>query len=169
VTKTIKQVDSLSEAEKRQLYGWGDDIFGASALNLSWRPKDLHFMIEMDGVLVSHVGVLKHEIAVAGKSVTVGGVGGVVTLPAWQQRGYATELMQYAVDFFNRWNVAAGLLFCMQRRVRFYETQGWRVVHHPVIIEQPDGETTSPLEVMVFSLADYAWPDGIVKLNSFPW
>ncbi|HEV7473808.1 MAG TPA: GNAT family N-acetyltransferase [Pyrinomonadaceae bacterium] len=169
MTKAIKQAGSLSEAEKQLLYDWGVDIFGADAFNLRWRPKDVHFLLDVDGMTVSHVGVLKHDVTIAGERVTVGGVGGVVTLPAWQKRGYASELMQHAVDFFRNWKVAAGLLFCMPWRVPFYESQGWRVVHHPVIIEQPDGAIVSPLEVMVFPLGDSVWPDGKVELNSFPW
>jgi GNAT superfamily N-acetyltransferase len=169
VTKIIRQTDSLSEAEKQRLYDWGDDIFGADAFNLRWRPKDLHFMMEVDGLTVSHVGILKHVVAVEGKPVTVGGVGGVVTLPAWQGRGFATDLMQHTVDFFRQWNIDAGFLFCMPRRVAFYESQGWRVVHQPVMVEQPNGEILSPLEIMVFPTGAFVWPEGKVRLNSFPW
>ncbi len=169
MTKTIRQTDSLSEAEKQQLYGWGDDIFGADAFNLRWRPKDLHFMLEVDGLTVSHVGILKHDVAVAGRPVTVCGVGGVVTLPAWQKRGFARELMQHAVGFFGQWKVDAGFLFCMPRRVAFYESQGWQVVHQPVVVEQPNGEILSPLEVMVFPTGEFVWPQGKIQLNSYPW
>jgi aminoglycoside 2'-N-acetyltransferase I len=168
VTKAIRQARSLSEAEKEQIFGWGEDIFGAADLNLHWRPKDLHFMLELDGTLVSHVGVLRHEVTVGAEQVTVAGVGGVVTLPAWQRRGYARELLEHTVDFFNYWEVDAGLLFCLQRRVPFYESQGWRVVNYPVMIQQPE-EIASPLEVMVLPLSEFKWPDGPVKLDSFPW
>jgi len=169
VTKTIRQADSLSDSEKQQLFGWGDDIFGGDSLKLEWRPKELHFMLEVAGVMVSHVGVLRHEVSVAGKSVMVGGVGGVVTVPEWQRRGYARELMQHTVNFFAEWKVDAGLLFCFPRRVKFYESQGWRILAQPVMVEQPAGEIVSPLGVMVFPLAGYSWPDGEVKLNSLPW
>lgn len=169
MSKAIRQAEYLSEAEKQRIFGWGEDIFGANDLNLSWRPKDLHFLLEVDGTLVSHVGVLRHTVSVVGKQVTVGGVGGVVTLPEWQRRGYARELMQHTADFFNHWDVEAGLLFCLQRRVPFYESQGWQVVKYPVMIQQTDTEIRSPLEVMVLPLHEFVWPAGPVKLNSFPW
>ena len=126
-------------------------------------------MLDVDGETVSHVGILRHEVRVAGEPVMVGGVGGVVTLPAWQKLGFARELMQHTVSFFENWNVEAGLLFCLRRRVAFYESQGWRLVHHPVMVEQPAGEIVSPLEVMVFPIGGHPWPGGKVKLNSYPW
>ena len=169
VNKTIRQADSLSEAETQQLYGWGDDIFGADAFNLRWRPKDLHFLLEIDGIPVSHVGILKHDVLVAGEPMKVGGVGGVVTLPAWQRHGYARELMQHTVDFLSRWEIDAGFLFCMPWRVAFYESQGWQVVHQPVTVEQPNGEILSPLGVMVIPTGKFVWPEGEIHLNSFPW
>ena len=169
VTREIRQSDSLTDAEKEKLFGWGVDIFGADDLNLRWRPKDVHFLMDVDGQTVSHVGVLKHGISVGGQLVTVGGVGGVVTLPAFQKNGYARELMLHAAQFLKKWQVDAGLLFCLRRRVPYYESQGWQVIDGPVMVEQPSGGIVSPLEVMVLPLSKASWPDGEVQLNSFPW
>ena len=169
LTSEITQTDALTEAEKEKLFGWGDDIFGANDLSLHWRPKDLHFLLQVSGEAVSHVGVLTHEVSVAGKPVLVGGVGGVVTPPAWQKRGYARRLMQHAARFLENEQVDAGLLFCLRRRVPFYESLGWRLVNYPVLIQQPSGEMVAPLEVMILPIGESKWPDGEVKLNSFPW
>ena len=169
VTRAIRQSDSLTDAEQEKLFGWGVDIFGADDLNLRWRPKDVHFLMDVDGQTVSHVGVLKHGISVGGQLATVGGVGGVVTLPNFQRNGYARELMLHAVEFLKKWQVDAGLLFCLRRRVPYYESQGWQVIDGPVVVEQPSGGIVSPLEVMVLQLCKASWPDGEVQLNSFPW
>jgi len=169
MTKEIRQAEFLTDVEKQQLFGWGDDIFGASSLNLHWRPKDAHFLLYVDGTAVSHVGVLKHVVSVDGEPVIVGGVGGVVTVPEEQKRGHARELMQHATRLLKEWRVDAGLLFCLKRIVPYYELQGWRVVEQPVLIKQPAGEITSPLEVMVLTFGGRLWPDGKVKLNSLPW
>ena len=86
----IKRSGTLSDAQWQKLFGWGEDIFGANDLGLKWRPKDLHFLLFENGEeLVSHVGVLKHTISVGGNPVTVGGVGGVVTVAEAQGKGYA--------------------------------------------------------------------------------
>jgi len=165
----IIQTDNLTEAQKEKLFGWGDDIFGADDLNLSWRPKDLHFLLQVLGETVSHVGVLTHEVTIDGNAVSVGGVGGVVTSPAWQKRGYARTLMQHAARFFESAQVEAGFLFCLRRRVPFYESQGWRLVKYPVLIQQPSGEMLAPLEAMMLPIGERSWPEGETKLNSFPW
>lgn len=169
MTEEIRQVDFLSDTEKEKLFGWGVDIFGADNLNLRWRPKDVHFLMKVDGETVSHVGVLKHEVSVGGQPVTVGGLGGVVTIPAFQRKGYARRLMLQAAGFLEKWDVDAGLLFCLQRRVPYYESQGWQVIERPVMIIQPAGEIVSPLEVMVLPFGKSSWPDVEVHLKSFPW
>ena len=165
----IRKTEILSDAEKQQLFEWGDDIFGAASLNLRWRTKTVHFILDIDGLPVSHVGLVKHEIKVGEQTVLVGGVGGVVTLPDWQKHGYARQLIKQAVNVFEQWRVDAGLLFCFQNRISFYESQGWRLLPGPVMVEQPEGEIASPLEVMVLPIDGYSWPDGDLKLNSFPW
>ena len=167
--KEIRQTDFLSDAENDRLFGWGVDIFGADDLNLRWRPKDVHFLMEVDGEMVSHVGVLKHEVSIVGELLTVAGVGGVVTIPAFQRNGHARELMLHAAGFLREWQVDAGLLFCLRRRVPYYESQGWQVLKQPVTIVQPSGEIVSPLEVMVLPFGKSSWPDGEVQLNSLPW
>ncbi len=77
--------------------------------------------------------------------------------------------MQHAAEFLKKWQVDAGLLFCLRRRVPYYESQGWQVIDGPVMVEQPSGGIVSPLEVMVLPLSKASWPDGEVQLNSFPW
>ena len=165
----IIQTDNLTQAQKEKLFDWGDDIFGASDLNLHWRPKDLHFLLKVSGETVSHVGVLTHEVSVAGKPIMVGGVGGVVTPPAWQKRGFARALMQHAARFLETAQVDAGFLLCLRRRVPFYESQGWRLLKYPVLIQQPSGEMLAPLAAMVLPIGERSWPEGEVTLNSFPW
>ena len=77
---------------------------------------------------MSHVGVLRHAVSVAGRPVTVGGVGGVVTLPEAQKKGYAGRLMRRAAEFFARGAaVQAGFLFCLPHMVDYYEKLGWPV------------------------------------------
>ena len=166
----IKQVEALTEADKQQLFGWGEDIFGAKSLNLNWRPKESHFLLRADGKVVSHVGVLKHVVSVESQPVTVGGVGGVVTVPEAQKKGFARALMLRAAEFFEQeWKADAGLLFCFPRLVPYYESLGWQVVERPVLIDQPYGKISSPLRVMVLPLGRKSWPPGNVELDSLPW
>ncbi|MGD1856275.1 MAG: GNAT family N-acetyltransferase [Leptolyngbyaceae cyanobacterium] len=166
----IRQAESLTDEEKQQLFGWGKNIFGVEALNLSWRPKDLHFLLYADGELTSHVGILKHVITVNEESVTVGGVGGVVTILKAQKQGFARQLMQHTAKFLKcEWKVAVGLLFCSSEMVAYYKTLGWQETRGPVLVEQPHGKITPPLRVMVLTLLEEKRLDGRIELHSLPW
>jgi GNAT superfamily N-acetyltransferase len=166
----IRHVEALTEADKQQLFGWGEDIFGVTSLGVRWRPKDSHFLLYADGKAVSHVGILKHVVSVENRPVTVGGVGGVVTVPEAHKKGFARMLMRHAAKFFElEWKADAGLLFCFPRLIPFYESLGWQIVERPVSIEQPHGKISSPLQVMVLSFGGRPWPSGDVELNSLPW
>ena len=170
MAEEIRQADALTDEEKRRLFGWGGNVFGVAALKLSWRPKDLHFLLYSDGEPVSHVGVLKHVVRLKGKPATLGGVGGVVTVPEAQKKGFARRLMQHTAKFFAReWNVDAGLLFCLPQMMAYYEALGWRGVKGPVLIEQPHGKVVSPLRVMVLPLREEDWTSGRIELRSLPW
>lgn len=170
MTEEIRQTEALTDEEKQRLFGWGENIFGVAALDVSWRSKVLHLLLYADGELVSHVGVLKHGVSVDGKPVVVGGVGGVVTVPTAQGKGYARKLMSHAAEVFEReWKVDAGLLFCLPKLTPYYEALGWQRVKGPVLIEQPGGEVVSPVEVMVLPFGGKGWPPGSVELHSLPW
>jgi predicted GNAT family N-acyltransferase len=166
----IRLVTNLSEAENQQLFEWGPDVFGAEALKLQWRPKDWHFLVYANDQLVSHVGVVKHIVTVGKQQVTVGGIGGVVTVPAAQGKGYASAALQQATKFmYEELMVEFGMLFCLARMVPFYQRFGWQEVREPVLIDQPSGKIPSPLAVMVLPCRSQTWPTGPVKLESLPW
>jgi GNAT superfamily N-acetyltransferase len=170
VAEEIRTAEALSDTEKQQLFGWGDDIFGAASLNLSWRPQDLHFLLYADGRAGSHVGILKQVVSVGGQPVLVGGVGSVVTVPGAQKKGCAAQLMREAARFLEqKWRVDAGLLFCLQRTVPFYARLGWQTIEQQVMIEQSAGKIASPLPAMVRPMGRRVWPSGTVELNSLPW
>lgn len=169
MTEEVSLSASLTDADKQQLFGWGNNIFAVASLNLCWRPKELHLLLHARGNLVSHVGLLRHTVCVGGRAISVGGVGGVVTVPAMQRRGYAWLLMRHAAKLFGEWQVDAGLLFCLPRMAPFYETLGWQIVERPVMIEQPSGKIVSPLQVMILPSDGRGWPDGEIDLHSLPW
>lgn len=170
MTEEIRQSARLTNEETKHLFGWGDNIFGVVPHALTWRPKELHFVLYSNGKPVSHVGLLKHVVAVNGKPVTVAGVGGVVTVPEAQRKGMACRLMQHAGQFLKRqWKVDAGLLFCLPKLEAYYMRLGWHTIEGPVTIEQPKGKIASPLRVMILPLGKTNWPTGEVDLQSLPW
>jgi len=149
----IRLVRQLSPAESDQLWGWGENIFGTANLNLTYRPKngeELRFVLytEPEGP-VSHAAVLKHLARANGRQVLVGGIGGVVTIPAAQRHGHAARLVRHATHFLREeWKVDFALLFCIDRMSGYYERLGWRKVGCEVLIDQPAGKVPSPFHVM---------------------
>lgn len=170
MTEEIRQANVITDAERERLFNWGENIFGVTSYTLSWRGKDVHFFMDVDGEAVSHASLLRHEISVGGRPVTVAGLGGVVTRPEAQGKGYARRLVQRAAEFFEQeWKVEAGLLFCLERLVSYYGSLGWQVVDAPVLIEQPTGQIQSPMPVMVWPCVGRQWPAGEIELHSLPW
>ncbi|HSN87482.1 MAG TPA: GNAT family N-acetyltransferase [Thermoanaerobaculia bacterium] len=165
----IRRSQDLSQETKRKL-GPGPDPFGMQAHTLSWREKDWHFFLDVDGEPVSHVGVLRQDVLVDGVPVPVAGLGGVITAPGFQGRGFAQALLREAVAFMtDELDADFGFLFCLPRLIPFYERLGWQTLPRPVLIEQPGGVMEFPFESMVLPLRGRPWPPGRVETQSLPW
>jgi hypothetical protein len=170
MSEAIRVVRQLTDDERQRLFGWGENIFGVEDNKYSWRPKDLHVIVDVGGEAVSHVGLVEQAVNVAGQSVRVAGVGAVVTAGGMHGRGYAQKAMRYAEKVMcEELKVEFGLLFCLDRLKPFYERQNWRLLEVPVEFDQPSGKMVSPLNVMVLPCQGQAWPAGSVDLCSLPW
>lgn len=170
MSESIRVVRELTDEERQRLFGWGENIFGVDDNKYTWRPKDLHIVLDVDGLAVSHVGLIDQTVKVAGQPVRVGGVGGVATNGEMHGRGYAQKTMRYAENFMcEEMKVKFGLLFCLDRLRPFYARQGWQLLHEPVEFDQPSGKMMSPLNVMVLPCGGQVWPAGAVDLCSLPW
>ena len=166
---TIRQSDTLTDAESQQLFHWGEDIFETAHLGLTWRPKDLHFFLEVDGRLASLAALLQHVISVNGQDATVAGLGGVATLPWAQRQGHARTVVMYAMKVFEAWDVDGGLLFCITKMVPYYTNLGWEIVNGPVFVEQPKGRIVSPVHVMTLPKTNRLRSVSRIDLDSLPW
>lgn len=158
----IRTFQTLPDAERQTLFGWGDDIFDVNQRGLQWRTKDWHFVLYEDGVPRANASVLRHG--------AIGGLGGVITLPEARGRGLARTVVGRATEFMrDDLGVSFGLLFCLPRLVPFYESQGWTLVEPGVLIDQPGGKIPSPVPVMVLPFGREPWPEERVDLGSLPW
>ena len=170
MSEIIRVVNELMDEERQRLFGWGEHIFGVEDSKYTWRPKDVHIILDVDGRAASHVGLIDHTVDVAGQMVRVGGVGGVATNGELHGRGYSQKTLRYAEQFMrDEMKVEFGLLFCLDRLKPFYERQGWQLLTEPVEIEQPAGRMVSPLNVMVLPFDGRVWPKGTTDLRSLPW
>jgi GNAT superfamily N-acetyltransferase len=167
----IRVTENFTDEQREQVFGWGTDIFGVEAHNYRWQPKRWHVLLEADGRLVTHVGLLKHVVKVGGEPVTVGGIGGVATRGEAHGRGYATQAMRFAESYMcEQLQVDFGLLFCRDPLVAFYRKLGWQLLPERAQAEQPSGKIILPFHAFVRPCqAQSSWPPGSIDLDGLPW
>ncbi|MFC1713852.1 GNAT family N-acetyltransferase, partial [Candidatus Poribacteria bacterium] len=152
--------------------GWSDDVFGSAHFDLRCRPADWRFVVYVDEQVVSQAGIVNHVVIIGNQKVSVGGIGGVLTIPSARLKGHARAMLQAALDFMHReWGAEFGFLICLDRMIPFYQKLGWQKVVDTVIMDQPSGKMPLPsgLSAMVFPCQDEEWPAGTVEMNSMPW
>lgn len=166
----VHLTQTLSDEQRRILLGWGDDIFDVGQLDWHGRKKEWQVLGYAGGQLVSRVGILKTVVNVAQLPFSVGGIGGVVTIPAAQRKGYARLLLQQAAAFMaDTLQVDFALLFCLPRLLPFYRRAGWQEVTSAVFIDQPAGRIASPAPLMWLACRGVQnWPAGPVEIG-LPW
>jgi predicted GNAT family N-acyltransferase len=135
-----------------------------------WSDVDWHILITVGEELVSHVEIVEREAFVGQESIRLGGIGGVLTLPAWRGRGLAKVGMQKTQAFMcEELGVDFGLLMCDQEVVPFYSKLGWVEVEGPLVYDQPEGKVVFDDKVMIFACSDMSWPQGMIDIRGYPW
>ena len=167
----IRELRELSGEDWDALRCGEDDPFGIAPLGLTWRSKDLHFILYRERRAASHVSILlRHEIRVGARRVAVTGVAGVITRKELRRRGLAQRVLNHAIrEVLPRADTSFALLFCLPGLVELYRKLGWTEVAAPVRADQPGGVVALPLRTLVLPLEDIAFPDGELRLDSLPW
>ena len=101
----------------------------------------------------------------------IGGIGGVMTHPNKQGKGYASTAMREAAKSFDeKLGVAFALLFCRPHLVEFYKRLQWKSFQGLIFVEQPQGKLEfSANGAMVLDVQEQAPEKGTVDLNGLPW
>jgi GNAT superfamily N-acetyltransferase len=169
MTSEIRVESALSNEQEAAILALGD-IWESAHLGLSWRPKEEHIVRYVGGEFAAKASILKHSVMVNDRGVPVGGVGGVITMPAFQGEGHATAVLNYLANYLRcDLKLPFGMLFCRPALAPFYGRLGWKLIEDTVYIQQPQRTMESPLPVMSASYSNEAWPRGSVYLNSEPW
>jgi GNAT superfamily N-acetyltransferase len=169
VATSIQVEARLSDKQEAAILALGD-IWESEHLGLTWRAKDHHIMRYVGGEFAAKASVLKHSVVINDNEVLVGGVGGVITMPAFQGQGHATAVLSYLADYLgDQLRLPFGMLFCRPALVPFYGRFRWQIIADTVYVDQPNGVIASPLPVMYASYSNQPWPKGSVQLNSEPW
>jgi predicted GNAT family N-acyltransferase len=117
------------------------------------------------------VGLIVREIISNGEAKTIAGIGGVMTHPEKQGKGYASRAMRQAAKMFNEeLDVAFALLFCRPHLVEFYKRLQWKPFQGQVFVEQPQGKIEfSANGAMDLDGKEQAPVNGILDLKGLPW
>jgi aminoglycoside 2'-N-acetyltransferase I len=101
----------------------------------------MHFILEIDGTIVSHASVVERELYVGDQPLRTGYVEAVATAPDRQGTGLGSRVMtdvtDYVRDGFELGALGTG-------RHRFYERLGWRRWAGPSSVRTEDGPRRTP-------------------------
>jgi predicted acetyltransferase len=134
---THLQVDFISQ--------WGEHFFGSLPMTTqySWTgPTETGFnvFVYKGDEIVSRLRIVSRNAQINGEDVQFGGIGGVMTAPVHQRKGFATLALREGERLiFQVLNARLGILLCLPELVSFYQRFGWRRVECPVTFQQPHG------------------------------
>ncbi len=119
---------------------------------------------------VAHVGIYRRVIKWNGRDVPVGGIGGVVTRPDAQRRGYASIALNAAVQTLrDEGSAAFAMLFCEPHNVPFYLGRGWKPFTGEIFAEQPIGRASFDVLIPLVFYLKRAPHEGTIDLCGLPW
>lgn len=147
--ETLRQVTSaeLTRAEVARLHAlmhdaFNDDEFGGFTEE-DWQHAlgGTHFILESDGLIVSHASVVTRELHIGGMPLQTAYVEAVATDPSRQRQGLGTQLMRSVGDFIDAgpWQIAA----LGTGSHGFYERLGWRVWTGHSFVRSPAGDVAT--------------------------
>src|SRR5579883_3024335 len=134
--------------------------------DIAWAHADWRVLMRDEAHKVrGHVGIFLRNAKLDGTPVRIGGIGGVMTHPAFRGKGLAQMTLRRAGSFFAAERVAFALLFCEPRLAPFYARLGWRDFTGDVFVEQPGGVVRfTATGAMVLDIVQDAPATGVLDL-----
>jgi aminoglycoside 2'-N-acetyltransferase I len=102
-----------------------------------------HFVLDVEGTIVSHASVVERQLHVADRPVRTGYVEAVATAPDRQGQGFGSAVMREATAHI-RETFEFGALGTGEHG--FYERLGWMTWQGPTFVRTPDGQRRTPDE-----------------------
>jgi aminoglycoside 2'-N-acetyltransferase I len=95
-----------------------------------------HWLIEVDGRIVSHASVVPRELYLGERALAAGYLEAVATLPELEHRGLGSAVVAAAGEHITATSELGAL---STGRHHFYERLGWRRWLGPTFVRTPDG------------------------------
>ena len=134
------------------------DLIRPNFPGAQYDPREHAFTIQVNGRVVSHVGMDDRTIKVGEQFVRVAAIGFVVTHESVRHRKFATTLMQLAHDAAKESGIPFAALFTGVPQL--YVSRGYEFKEN-LSAAEPGG--------MVASLDGSVWPEGVVDLRGKAW
>jgi len=127
-----------------------------------------HFLLEVEGAVVTHASVVERALHLGGRPLRVGYVEAVATYPAHQGKGYGSEVMRAVGAYLDEAGFELGALGTGSQP--FYERLGWQVWSGPSSVRLPAGGTQpTPDEdgyiMFLRTGASPAWLDPVAPIS----
>jgi predicted acetyltransferase len=137
--------------------------------DVTWAHADTRILVRENGEVVCHVGVFERQGTHDGVPRQMTGIGGVMTAPDAQRRGYASAAMREAARFMGARGADFGLLFCEPHNEPLYAGLGWRKFAGEVFCEQPQGRIRFDLMTAMILHVRSTAESGVIDLCGLPW
>ncbi len=129
-------------------------------------------LIERDGIVIAHAGVVDRTILAGGQRVRVAGVQNVFVLPEHRGCGLFRRIMSTVREEGRRRGCELGMLFCIHDIGILYERLGWRFIERDVTRIDENG-CPQPLPeknlIMIEPLSRTDLPPGDLLLQGNDW
>lgn len=138
----MKQLITLTDDDlplwlKRQLLDLYDLLFPRKPpriprtlkrFNTSKQGGRARFMLLENQKVISHAAILTKSLTHAGKRYKLAGLGGVLTHPQFQNKGFGTQVVKLSTDYIDTQDCDIAVLFCHRKREDFYGKNGWQIL-----------------------------------------
>lgn len=130
-------------------------------------------IIEMEGLMAAHVGVVDRTVKAGGELVRVAGIQNLFVRPQFRSRGLAKAVVERAMEEAARRAFECGLLFCVPELAKLYSDCRWRILprERVVRVDEEGREVELPPKniAMYFPLKRSAFPPGPIHLQGNDW
>ena len=130
---------SAIRAILKTAFGPGDEAFTDD--DWSHALGGVHFVLEVDGEIVTHAALVERQIDVGDRRLRTGYVEAVATIPDRERRGHGSRVLEALTaqvrDTYELGALGTG-------RHHFYERLGWQTWQGPAYVRSGDGRERTP-------------------------
>ncbi len=163
----------ISSEENQKILEWNTEAFGDLAICKAFEYQagsDYCVLVYDNENLVGFGAVFRREIKFDTKTLTMGGVGGIIIAPCHRRMGYGTVIMKEACRIiFNDLKCDLGGLLCLMENVEFYKGLGWRTSDAKVFVDRAGEKVPWPEYFMYHPKTDSDIQVKEIDLCGLPW